>query len=99
MDEAKNDYDKLKKTMDESRAAEVLSIWNVFIIFSFFATIVISSILLLFIFHRILLMLQVDAEYKLQDMKKLCMEWEMKGKGYQKRLDDIKMDLVKQIEQ
>ncbi|XP_058082082.1 structural maintenance of chromosomes protein 4 isoform X2 [Magnolia sinica] len=63
LDEAKTEYNKLKKMMDESRTAEV------------------------------------DAEYKLQDIKKLSKEWEVKGKGYKKRFDDIKVDLVKQIEQ
>ncbi|XP_077210100.1 structural maintenance of chromosome 3 [Tasmannia lanceolata] len=63
LDEAKADYNKLKKIMDDSRAAEV------------------------------------DAEYKLQDIKKLSKEWEMKRKSYNKRLDDIKMSLSKQLEQ
>eukprot|EP00268_Persea_americana_P014269 TRINITY_DN16322_c0_g1_i4.p1 TRINITY_DN16322_c0_g1~~TRINITY_DN16322_c0_g1_i4.p1 ORF type:complete len:328 (-),score=87.44 TRINITY_DN16322_c0_g1_i4:536-1519(-) len=42
---------------------------------------------------------EVDTEYKLQDFKKLSKEWEVKGKGYRKRLDDLKVDLMKQIEQ
>ncbi|KAK1271272.1 Structural maintenance of chromosomes protein 4 [Acorus gramineus] len=42
---------------------------------------------------------KVDAEYKLQDMKKLLKEWEMKGKGFKKRLDDIQRDLTKHMEQ
>ncbi|KAK1259586.1 Structural maintenance of chromosomes protein 4 [Acorus gramineus] len=42
---------------------------------------------------------EVDAEYKLQDMKKLSKEWEMKGKGFKKRLADIQRDLTKHMEQ
>ncbi|KAK1305515.1 Structural maintenance of chromosomes protein 4 [Acorus calamus] len=63
LDEAKSEYNKLKKNIDVLRAAEV------------------------------------DAEYKLQDMKKLLKEWEMKGKGFKKRLDDIQRDLTKHMEQ
>lgn len=63
LDEAKAEYNKLKKTMDVSRTAEV------------------------------------DAEYKLDDARKLSKEWEAKGKGYKKRLDDLKMNLRKQMEQ
>lgn len=42
---------------------------------------------------------QVDTEYKLQNMKKLLKDWEMKGKAFKKRLDDIQMDLVKHMDQ
>lgn len=44
-------------------------------------------------------MAQVDAEYKLQDMKKAFKELEMKGKGYRKRLDDLHSALLKHMEQ
>ncbi|MQL91114.1 hypothetical protein Taro_023720 [Colocasia esculenta] len=60
---AKAEYNKMKKTMDDLRAAEV------------------------------------DAEYKLQDMKKLSRDWEMKDKGYKKRLDEIHTSLSKHMEQ
>lgn len=42
---------------------------------------------------------QVDADYKLKDMKKIYKELEMKGKGYKKKLDDLHNDLSKQMEQ
>ncbi|KAJ4707448.1 Structural maintenance of chromosomes protein [Melia azedarach] len=63
LDKAKSDYEKVKKAVDELRAAEV------------------------------------DADYKLQDMKKLYKELEMKGKGYKKRLDDLQIALTKHLEQ
>ncbi|KAL5723070.1 Structural maintenance of chromosomes protein 4 [Ranunculus cassubicifolius] len=63
LEAAKEEYHKLKKTMDEMRTSEV------------------------------------DAQFKLQDMKKLSKEWEMKGKAYKDKLDDIQNDLVKHLEQ
>ncbi|KAK2994629.1 hypothetical protein RJ640_025683 [Escallonia rubra] len=42
---------------------------------------------------------EVDADYKLQDMKKLYKELEMKGKGYKKKLDDLQIALSKHMEQ
>ncbi|XP_034707420.1 structural maintenance of chromosomes protein 4 [Vitis riparia] len=42
---------------------------------------------------------EVDADYKLQDMKKLYKELEMKGKGYKKKLDELQVALVKHMEQ
>ncbi|XP_059670338.1 structural maintenance of chromosomes protein 4-like [Cornus florida] len=42
---------------------------------------------------------EVDADYKLQDLKKVCKELEMKGKGYKKRLDDMHVALSKHMEQ
>ncbi|XP_020526509.1 structural maintenance of chromosomes protein 4 isoform X1 [Amborella trichopoda] len=60
---AKEEYNKLKKSMDVLRTAEV------------------------------------DIEDKLQDMKKLLKDWEMKGKGYTKRLEDINKDLNKHLDQ
>ncbi|TXG57552.1 hypothetical protein EZV62_015381 [Acer yangbiense] len=42
---------------------------------------------------------EVDADYKLQDMKRLYKELEMKGKGYKKRLDDLQVALMKHLEQ
>lgn len=44
-------------------------------------------------------MLQVDAEYKLQDTRKLLKEWHAKVKAFKKRLDDIQMNLVKHMDQ
>lgn len=43
--------------------------------------------------------LQVDAEYKLQDMKKSHKDLEIKGKGYKKRMDDLCVSLSKHMEQ
>ncbi|OAY83225.1 Structural maintenance of chromosomes protein 4 [Ananas comosus] len=63
LDETKAKYNKLKKMMEELRAAEV------------------------------------DAEYKLQDAKKLAKEWEMKTKALKKRVDDIQLNLVKHMDQ
>lgn len=42
---------------------------------------------------------EVDADFKLKDMKKLCKEMEMKGKGYNKKLDDLQNALKKHMEQ
>jgi structural maintenance of chromosome 4 len=42
---------------------------------------------------------EVDAEYKLQDTKKLAKEWEMKVKAFRKRLDDIETNLAKHMDQ
>ncbi|KAL6960771.1 Structural maintenance of chromosomes protein 4 [Sarracenia purpurea var. burkii] len=42
---------------------------------------------------------EVDADYKLQDMKKTFKELEMKGKGYKKRLDDLHIAFLKHMEQ
>ncbi|KAK6928195.1 RecF/RecN/SMC, N-terminal [Dillenia turbinata] len=42
---------------------------------------------------------EVDAEFKLQDMKKAYKELEMKGKGFKKRLDDLHRALTKHMEQ
>ncbi|CAL9187640.1 unnamed protein product [Musa hybrid cultivar] len=41
---------------------------------------------------------EVDAEYKLQDARKLKKEWEMKVKASGKRLDDIQIELVKHMD-
>lgn len=42
---------------------------------------------------------EVDADYKLQDLKKAYKELELKGKGYRKKLDDLKNALIKHMEQ
>lgn len=42
---------------------------------------------------------QVDADYKLQDMKKMIKELEMKEKGYKKKLEDLNNSLSKHMEQ
>ncbi|XP_068664523.1 structural maintenance of chromosomes protein 4-like isoform X1 [Aristolochia californica] len=63
LDEAKTEYNKLKKIVDESRAAEV------------------------------------DVEYKLKDAKKFCEEKEVKIKGYNKRLNELKKGIENHIEQ
>ncbi len=51
------------------------------------------------ILFTISLMAQVDAEYKLQEMKKAYKELELKGKGYKKRLDNLQAALIKHMEQ
>lgn len=45
------------------------------------------------------MVLQVDAEYKLQDMKKIYKDLEIKGKGYKKKIDDLQVSLSKHMEQ
>lgn len=42
---------------------------------------------------------EVDREFKLQDMKKMYKELEMKGKGYKKRLEDLQIALTKHMKQ
>ncbi|KAL4334978.1 hypothetical protein GQ457_07G002810 [Hibiscus cannabinus] len=42
---------------------------------------------------------EVDADFKLQDMKKIYKELEMKGKGYKKRLNELENSLQKHMEQ
>ncbi|KAI4352571.1 hypothetical protein L6164_006809 [Bauhinia variegata] len=42
---------------------------------------------------------EVDADFKLKDMKKAYKEMEMKGKGYQKKLDELQTALTKHLEQ
>jgi hypothetical protein len=42
---------------------------------------------------------QVDAEYKLQDTIKVAKEWEMKVKGFRKKLDAIQTILNKHMDQ
>lgn len=88
LDETKSEYNKLKKDLDELRAAEVFLFFQCYI--------------LLFPNRRInvvSLCWQVDNDYKLQDIKKALKEWEMKVKGFKKRLDDIEKDLRKQLDQ
>lgn len=80
----------MKKTLDELRASEVCADEN------HSNTICIS--LLATPLHGFVLA-QVDADYKLQDTKKVLKELEMKGKGYKKRLDDLHVSLTKHLEQ
>lgn len=42
---------------------------------------------------------QVDADFKLKDMKRAFQELEMKGKGYKKRLNELQSALKKHLEQ
>ena len=49
--------------------------------------------------NSVQLELQVDADYNLQDMKKTCEDLELKGKGYNKKLDDLFIALSKHTEQ
>lgn len=48
-------------------------------------------------YHRAIA--QVDADYRLQDMKKSYKELELKGKGYKKNLDDLQNALLRHMEQ
>lgn len=41
----------------------------------------------------------MDADYKLKDMKKLTKDWEMKGKAFRKRVDDIHINLSNHMNQ
>lgn len=43
--------------------------------------------------------LQVDADFKLKDLKRLYKELEMKGKSYKKRLDELQTAINKHLEQ
>ncbi|QCD92601.1 structural maintenance of chromosomes protein 4 [Vigna unguiculata] len=63
LEQAKSEYNQMKKRMDELRASEV------------------------------------DADFKLKDMKKAYKELEMTGKGYKKRLDELQTDIHKHLEQ
>lgn len=42
---------------------------------------------------------EIEADYKLQDLKRSYKELEMRGKGYKKRLDDLQITLLKHLEQ
>lgn len=46
-----------------------------------------------------LVLTQIEADYKLQDLKRAYKELEMRGKGYKKRLDDLQITLLKHLEQ
>jgi len=86
LEEAKSEYNKMKKRMDEIRASEVL-------VCSFFSSQPTWSLLIAAIIF------QVDADFKLKDMKKAFKELEMKGKGYKKRLDELHSAIHKHLEQ
>lgn len=63
LNQAKEEYEKVKKSVNEMRASEV------------------------------------DADFKLQDMKKSIKELELKGNAYKKKLDDLQVALTKHMEQ
>ncbi|KZV54600.1 structural maintenance of chromosomes protein 4 [Dorcoceras hygrometricum] len=42
---------------------------------------------------------EVDADYKLQDMKKTCKELDIKGKGYKNKIDHLQVLFSKHMEQ
>lgn len=102
LDKSKSDYDNLKKTVDDLRTSEV-----------FLTMILAVPCLLIFLEEPIplplfvykqrhtfwLVVAQVDADFKLKDMKKLYKELEMKAKGYKKRLGDLQISVMKHIEQ
>lgn len=50
-------------------------------------------------FFIVVIILQVDADFKLKDMKKAYKELEMKGKGFKKRLDELQTSICKHLEQ
>lgn len=58
-----------------------------------------SCLLKVGIFSLLSIILQVDADFKLKDMKKAYKELEMKGKGYKKRLDELQTAIGKHLEQ
>lgn len=86
LEEAKSKYNTMKKKTDELRASEVLvcSFFTLQQTWSFLITVIIF---------------QVDADFKLKDMKKAYKELEMKGKGYKKRLDELQTAIHKHLEQ
>lgn len=43
--------------------------------------------------------IQVDAQYKLDDLKKVLKDWETKAKGYQKQMEDLSKSLRLHVEQ
>lgn len=43
--------------------------------------------------------IQVDAQYKLDDLKKVLKDWETKAKGYQKQMEDLSKSLRQHVEQ
>lgn len=57
------------------------------------------SFLLSLSFLIVVFILQVDADFKLKDMKKAYKELEIKGKGYRKRLDELQAAVIKHLEQ
>lgn len=93
LDKAKTDYEELKKTVDELRASEVSSNEFSLILAAFWYIYVSTGVTYL------LVMPQVDADYKLQDLKKAYKELQMKGKGYKRRLDDLHVALSQHMEQ
>lgn len=83
----------MKKTVDELRASEVSSYK-----FSLF----VASFRYIYIARGVTYLLvlpQVDADYKLQDLKKAYKELEMKEKGYKRRLVDLHIALSNHMEQ
>lgn len=42
---------------------------------------------------------QVDADFKLQETKRAFKELELKGKGFQRRLEELQNAIMKQMEQ
>lgn len=86
LEEAKSEYNKMKKAMDELRTSEVL----VCFIFTSHKS---------WSFLIATIIVQVDADFKLKDMKKAYKEFEMKEKGYKKRLDELQTAIHKHLEQ
>ena len=92
LDKTKEEYTKLKKAMDELRTSEVCNLDPVKWWCHNSAVLFLSTTLCL-------PKKQVDAEYKLQDTKRLSKEWEMKVKTFKKRLDEIQTNVVKHMDQ
>lgn len=94
LDKTKEEYSKLTKALDELRASEVRNLHPVWCYdLNYFCWTVSFHNLISFAIK------QVDAEYKLQDTKKLAKEWEMKVKAFRKRLDEIQTNLAKHMDQ
>ena len=92
LEKAKSEYEELKKTVDELRASEVCV--TVTSNLSLSLSLSLSSLS-----YHMSITEQVDADYKLKDMKKLYKDLEIKGKGYSKQIDDLENATRNQLEQ
>lgn len=50
-------------------------------------------------FLIVVFILQVDADFKLKELKRAYKDLETKGKGYRKRLDELQTAICKHLEQ
>lgn len=94
LDKAKSEFEGVKRAVDELRASEVLNSGSF-----------LTDFVLLIIPHwcpslgLYFANLQVDADFRLQDLKKAHKELELKLKGYRKKLDDLQVSLANHLEQ